>query len=59
MIEKEINKIDNEIMPNVSLLLDMMRYLNRYVDIVQHPIEDLLIERLEKSPENYPPAHLR
>ncbi|GJL82226.1 MAG: cation-binding protein [marine bacterium B5-7] len=55
MIENQIDRVANEEMPNVSLLLDIMQYLTRYVDVSHHPTEELLIARYEQSeaPENH------
>lgn len=49
LIEKEIDRVTDEENPNVSLLLDIMQYLTRYVDVAHHPLEELLIARYEKK----------
>jgi hemerythrin-like domain-containing protein len=52
LIERELEKVSSEGTPNVSLLLDIMQYLTRYVDVAHHPLEELLIERVEQSEES-------
>jgi hemerythrin-like domain-containing protein len=54
LLEHEIDRVAGEDTPNVSLLLDIMQYLTRYVDVAHHPLEELLIARYEEkeAPEN-------
>lgn len=54
LIEKEIDRVRDEETPNVSLLLDIMQYLTRYIDAAHHPLEELMIARYEEveAPEN-------
>ncbi len=49
LVEKEIDKVAHEATPNVSLLMDIMQYLTRYVDVAHHPLEELLIARYEET----------
>ncbi len=49
LIEREIDRVDDEDVPNVSLLMDIMQYLTRYVDVAHHPLEEALIARYKEK----------
>ncbi len=49
LVEKEVDRVADEDTPNVGLLLDIMQYLTRYVDVSHHPLEELMMEHYEKK----------
>ncbi|MFT5173564.1 MAG: hemerythrin-like domain-containing protein [Gammaproteobacteria bacterium] len=51
ILERELVKVEQAENPNFKLMDDVLRYLTRYSDVVQHPMEDLVYARLaDRSP---------
>jgi hemerythrin-like domain-containing protein len=46
LIEQEVDRARNEEMPDLELLEDAMRYMTNYSDLVHHPKEDSMFEKL-------------
>lgn len=52
LIEKEIDTARQEGAPDLELLEDAMRYMVNYSDLIHHPKEDSMFERLvQKEPD--------
>lgn len=49
LIEKEVDKARNEEAPDLDLLEDAMRYMINYPDLIHHPKEDSMFERLVRN----------
>ncbi|MDH3671917.1 MAG: hemerythrin domain-containing protein [Gammaproteobacteria bacterium] len=47
LLEREIEMFHNEETPDYALMLDAMRYMVNYPDLVHHPTEDLIFEKLK------------
>lgn len=51
LIEKEVERVRREQMPDLDLLQEAMRYMTNYSDLVHHRMEDSMFARLvEKEP---------
>lgn len=48
LLEQEIEMFHNEETPDYALMLDAMRYMVNYPDLVHHPAEDLIFEKLKR-----------
>lgn len=46
-LEQEIEMIHNEETPDYALMFDAMHYMVNYPDLVHHPTEDLIFEKLK------------
>jgi len=52
LIEQEVERARNEEMPDLELLQDAMRYMVNYSDLIHHPKEDSMFDRLvQKEPD--------
>lgn len=52
LIEQEVDRARDEQMPDLDLLEDAMRYMINYSDLVHHPKEDAMFEKLlQKEPD--------
>jgi len=52
LIEQEVERARKEETPDLDLLEDALRYLTNYSDLVHHPKEDAMFERLaHKEPD--------
>lgn len=52
LIEQEVERARDEEMPDLELLQDAMRYMVNYSDLIHHPKEDSMFDRLvQKEPD--------
>jgi hemerythrin-like domain-containing protein len=48
LLEREIEALHNEETPDCALMLDVMHYMVNYPDLLHHPTEDVVFEKLKE-----------
>ena len=49
IMEREVRRINDEVGPDYSLLVECMRYMVEYTDLVHHPKEDTMMRCISKK----------